>query len=86
MIAIHLPILAGYFDGVYVLHHTLHADLDAPDVLNVTALHIAAWNGDTYLVKYLLYHRADVYAVDKHRRTPLHYAGTHLEGPYLVPI
>ena len=35
--------------GVYVLWKQFHADLNAQDVKNLTALHLAAWDGDLNL-------------------------------------
>ena len=60
--------------GVYVLWKEFHADLNAEDVKNLTALHLAAWDGDLNLCKFLIYNQADIFHLDYYNRTPLHFA------------
>lgn len=86
---VHIPLLANYFDGIYVLAMEFKADLNAPDAMNVTALHISAWMGDSNVCKFLLYQHADPFRVDKHNRTALHYASmrghNHIIADLLYP-
>ena len=53
----------------------LHAEIEAGDDTNWTALHLAAWKGKEAVAAQLLQAGASVSAVDNaYGRTPLHYA------------
>jgi hypothetical protein len=69
-----IPTLTGFFDGVYVLSTVMGVPLDESDCHGITALHIAAWLGDTNTVEFLLYSGMNRTVPDKNGRTALHYA------------
>ena len=46
-------------------------DIDSKDYAGRTALHVAAYQGNTRILKYLLEHAANVNAVDNEGRTPI---------------
>jgi hypothetical protein len=52
---LHIPILANFFDGVFVLVNDVKVDANAADQKGVTALHIAGWNGDASLFAFLIH-------------------------------
>ena len=60
-----LPELAN----VLLLEHNM--DIDSKDYAGRTALHVAAYQGNTRILKYLLEHAANVNAVDNEGRTPI---------------
>ena len=60
-----LPELAN----VLLLEHNM--DIDSKDYAGRTALHVAAYQGNTRFLKYLLEHAANVNAVDNEGRTPI---------------
>ena len=71
---IHIAALADFFDGVYVLVNDFKFDVNAVDQNNLTVLHIAAWNDDHYLCRFLLRNGANVMMKDAFGRTAFHYA------------
>ena len=59
---LHIPILRPdgvvFFDGVYTLVTDFKYDVDnAADAWGVTPLHLAAWLGDSHLLRFLLFHK-----------------------------
>jgi ankyrin repeat protein len=60
-----LPELAN----VLLLEHNM--DIDSKDYAGRTALHVAAYQGNTRILKYLLEYAANVNAVDNEGRTPI---------------
>lgn len=77
---LHIPILADSFDCVYVLVNELKVTLDEVDAMGVTALHLAAWQGNANLVAFLMHSGAMPTNVDSNGRTPLHYAAIRGHG------
>lgn len=65
-----LPELAN----VLLLEHNM--DIDSKDYAGRTALHVAAYQGNTRILKYLVEHAANVNAVDNEGRTPI-FSGTY---------
>ena len=65
-----LPELAN----VLLLEHNM--DIDSKDYAGRTALHVAAYQGNTRFLKYLLEKSANVNAVDNEGRTPI-FSGTY---------
>lgn len=72
---LHIPLYKAFFDGLYVLIETFKMDIDsAVDPGGVSALHLAAWLGDIYTIKYLLNRGANPMPQDNLGRLPIHYA------------
>jgi JmjC domain, hydroxylase/Ankyrin repeats (3 copies) len=69
-----MTMLNGFFDGAYVLVNDFKVDVNEIDDLGVTALHIAAWNDDTFAMGFLLSKGANAFIQDSWGRTALHYA------------
>ena len=61
----------------FLLGHTLQsgADINAKDMLKMTALHWAAQNGHQRVAETLVKHGADVHALSKFDKTPFDIAG-----------
>jgi len=70
----HMPVLAGFFDGVYVLAANFKLDVNAPDRHGTTPLHASTWEGRIDMIQLLLSMGANVTGVDHNGRTLLHYA------------
>mmetsp|Transcript_16654 Transcript_16654/g.16017 ORF Transcript_16654/g.16017 Transcript_16654/m.16017 type:complete len:725 (+) Transcript_16654:271-2445(+) len=83
---LHIPVLADFFDGLYILVTALNFDINVVDQKNLTVLHIAAWRGDVNLCKFLIFNGADVNLVDAYGRTAVHYAAMrgHTEVIYYI--
>jgi len=63
------------------------ANVNDSDAKGVTALHIAAFDGNAEVCKVLLSARADVDATDRHGQTPLFFAqGAQIRRPELPPV
>lgn len=78
---LHTAAMANFYDGVYVLLTEFKVKVDERDVINhvcgggdLTALHIAAWEGNVAIAQLLIHHGANVRLKDSWGRTPLHYA------------
>lgn len=52
---LHIPILSNFFDGAFVLINDVKVDINEADQKGVTALHLAAWNGDASLFAFLIH-------------------------------
>ena len=81
---IQIAALSNFFDGVYVLVNQLKVDVNAVDQHNLTALHIAAWQGDYNLGMFLASNGADVMMKDIFGRTPFHYAAIRGSVEYMT--
>lgn len=71
---LHIPVLADFFDGLFILVTAFNLDVNVVDQKNLTVLHVAAWRGDLNLCKFLIFNGADVNLLDAYGRTALHYA------------
>lgn len=69
----------------FLLGHTLQsgADINAKDMLKMTALHWAAQNGHQRVAETLVKHGADVHALSKFDKTPFDIAGD-IQNPDLM--
>lgn len=83
---LHIPVLADFFDGLFILVTALNFDINVVDQKNLTVLHIAAWRGDVNLCKFLIFHGVDINLLDAYGRTALHYAAMrgHTEVMYYI--
>ena len=72
---LHLTIMAGFFDGVYVIVNEFRMGVNEPDRhFQLSPLHVAVWEGRLEIVQFLLHRGADPHLRDQMGRTPLHYA------------
>lgn len=67
----HMCILLENFDCLYLALSEFILPVMERDVFGMTALHIAAWNGDLQSVIMLLHNGADLLALDNFNRSPL---------------
>ena len=70
---LHVSIMRGYFDGAYLLATMPTYDKDMKDAQGLSALHVAAWLGNSDIIALLIHNGADFFAVDRYNRTFLHY-------------
>lgn len=70
---LHAAVLQNFFDGAHLLSSTEIYDVDERDAQGLTALHVAAWLGNTHMVLLLLHNGASPDALDPFHRTFLHY-------------
>jgi hypothetical protein len=70
----HMPVLAGFFDGLYVLAENFGLDANVVDARGASTLHAATWEGRIDMIQLLLSFGANVTAVDHRGRNVLHYA------------
>lgn len=71
---LHIPVLAGFFDGVYMVAVEFGADINYGDSHGVSPLQAATWEGRMDMMQLLLSVGANVTGVDNSGRTVLHYA------------
>lgn len=71
--------------SLFLLGHSLQsgADINAKDMLKMTALHWAAQNGHQRVAETLVKHGADVHALSKFDKTPFDIAGD-IQNPDLM--
>jgi len=77
---LHVSAMIGFVDGAFVLTADMHLDVNERDVKGLTALHIAAWQGNLEMMALLLTNGADRLAKDKRERMPIHYAAMRGHG------
>ena len=78
---LHIAVIFNCFDVVcFLLEECRDIDVNVTDDDLQTPLHYAYLTGHTQIAQYLIEHDADVYAVDRHGRTPYEYIDGDLES------
>lgn len=72
--AIHFPVAANFFYGLYVLLESEKMDINEGDIHQVSPLHLSSYYAFSNIMDYLLHHGANPMMLDDSDRSPLHYA------------
>mmetsp|Transcript_22376 Transcript_22376/g.32609 ORF Transcript_22376/g.32609 Transcript_22376/m.32609 type:complete len:671 (+) Transcript_22376:76-2088(+) len=81
---LHTAVVQNFFDGVYLLATTKGYNINERDLQGLTALHVAAWLGNSEFVALLVHNGADPFSVDSHGRTFMHYVAVRGIGGIAV--
>jgi hypothetical protein len=84
---LHVAIMRGFYEGAYLLATMAAYDINTKDLQGLSALHVAAWLGNSDIVALLIHNGADIFSTDRHGRTFLHYVamrGVHLISERMI--